>query len=256
MPLARPPRPASLPRPVGWPTVAAQKQPEQQAPPVQRLQIRYAKRGRARFTSHRDFVRAFERALRRANVPMAYSSGFNPHPRISYANSSPTGAATEAEYLEIGLAQVCDPAKVLAALNEAMPDGLVLQEVREARGGKVSDGLEASVWRVELPGADGRAMADAARTFLEREAMETERMTKHGPRTFDARADVKGISAYVTEGVPVLDLVIAHGEPLVRPDDVLRALQDLDPDFVVVDPPRLTRLIQGRLELNRVLAPW
>ena len=59
------------------------EQPPQQAPPVQRLRIRYAKRGRLRFTSHRDFSRAFERAVFRARVPMAYSSGFNPHPRIS-----------------------------------------------------------------------------------------------------------------------------------------------------------------------------
>ena len=223
---------------------------------MQRLRIRYAKRGRARFTSHRDFARAFERALRRAQVPMAYSSGFNPHPRISYANSSPTGAATEAEYLEIGLAEDCDPAKVLGALNEAMPDGLVLTEIRAADGGKISDGLEASVWRVELPGADGRVMADAARMFLELDSMETERITKHGPRTFDARADVKGISAYVTDGTPMLDLVIAHSEPLVRPDDVLRALQALHPAFTLADPPKLTRLVQGRLELNRVIAPW
>ena len=63
----------------------AQQQPEQQAPPQQRLRIRYAKRGTARFTSHRDFARAFERALNRAHIPMAYSSGFSPHPRISYA---------------------------------------------------------------------------------------------------------------------------------------------------------------------------
>ena len=69
-------------------------QPEQQAPPVQRLRIRYAKRGRLRFTSHRDFSRAFERAVFRARVPMAYSSGFNPHPRISYAGAAPTGSAT------------------------------------------------------------------------------------------------------------------------------------------------------------------
>ncbi|HEX5771098.1 MAG TPA: DUF2344 domain-containing protein, partial [Nocardioidaceae bacterium] len=54
------------------------EQPEQQAPPVQRLRIRYAKRGRLRFTSHRDFSRAFERAVFRARIPMAYSSGFNP----------------------------------------------------------------------------------------------------------------------------------------------------------------------------------
>ena len=84
------------------------QQPEQQAPPVQRLRIRYAKRGRLRFTSHRDFSRAFERAVFRARIPMAYSSGFNPHPRISYAGAAPTGSASEAEYLEIGLAEVLD----------------------------------------------------------------------------------------------------------------------------------------------------
>jgi radical SAM-linked protein len=97
------------------------EQPEQQAPPVQRLRVRYAKRGRLRFTSHRDFSRAFERAIVRARVPVAYSSGFNPHPRISYANASPTGAASEAEYLEIGLADRTDPGEVLRALDEALP---------------------------------------------------------------------------------------------------------------------------------------
>ena len=76
--------------------VAVRQQPEQQAPPVQRLRIRYAKRGRLRFTSHRDFSRAFERAVMRARIPMAYSSGFNPHPRISYAGAAPTGSASEA----------------------------------------------------------------------------------------------------------------------------------------------------------------
>ncbi|HPB72038.1 MAG TPA: TIGR03936 family radical SAM-associated protein, partial [Phycicoccus sp.] len=55
-------------------------------PPVQRLRIRYAKRGRMRFSSTRDIARALERALRRAGIPMAFSAGFHPHPRISYAN--------------------------------------------------------------------------------------------------------------------------------------------------------------------------
>ena len=75
---------------------------------VQRVRLRYAKRGRLRFTSHRDFARAFERALRRASVPMAYSAGFTPHPKISYMGAAPTGVASEAEYLEIGLARRVD----------------------------------------------------------------------------------------------------------------------------------------------------
>src|SRR5436309_9026526 len=84
---------------------------------VQRLRIRYAKRGRMRFTSHRDVARALERALRRAALPMAYSAGFSPHPKVSYAGASPTGVASEAEYLEIGLAERCDPDVVRRSLD-------------------------------------------------------------------------------------------------------------------------------------------
>ena len=78
--------------------------PEGPPPPpvVQRLRLRYAKRGRLRFISHRDFARALERALRRADAPVAFSAGFSPHPKISYVGAAPTGAASEAEYLEVG----------------------------------------------------------------------------------------------------------------------------------------------------------
>src|ERR1035438_1393459 len=73
------------------------------APMVQRLVIRYAKRGRMRFASHRDIARGIGRGVRRAGLPVAYSAGFSPHPKISYAGGAPTGTASEAEYLEISL---------------------------------------------------------------------------------------------------------------------------------------------------------
>src|SRR3954454_8528177 len=114
------------------------RQPEGPAPPpvVQRLRVRYAKRGRLRFTSHRDFARAFERALRRAGVPMAFSAGFTPHPKISYIGAAPTGAASEAEDLEIGLAERRDPEAVRAALDAALPPAVaVLECVEVAEGG-------------------------------------------------------------------------------------------------------------------------
>ena len=133
--------------------MASRKQPEQQAPPVQRLRVRYAKRGRARFTSHRDFSRAFERALRRAGVPMAYSSGFSPHPRISYANASPTGAASEAEYLEIGLTRPVDPGELATMLDAALPDGLdVLPDIEAAEA-------QAALGRVAAAMAAGGGVA-------------------------------------------------------------------------------------------------
>ena len=133
---------------------SAREQPEQQAPPVQRLRVRYAKRGRLRFTSHRDFSRAFERAVFRARVPMAYSSGFNPHPRISYAGAAPTGSASEAEYLELALARWWTPPTSTRSLAEALPDGLDVVEVVVSAGGSLSDLLEASRWRLDVPGTE------------------------------------------------------------------------------------------------------
>ena len=165
------------------------QQPEQQAPPVQRLRVRYAKRGRMRFTSHRDFSRAFERAVFRARVPMAYSSGFNPHPRISYAGAAPTGSASEAEYLELALAEVVDPADVHAMLDEALPAGLDVLEVVESPGGSLADLLEASRWRIGLS-ADHAVVADAVARFLAADEVLVERMTKKGMREFDARGAV------------------------------------------------------------------
>src|SRR5260221_14490462 len=103
-----------------------------------------------RFTSHRDFARAFERALRRAAIPMGYSAGFHPHPKISYVGAAPTGVASEAEYLEIGLADARDPDVVRRDLDAALPPGLDILEVVPAAGPGLAERIEASLWRVEL----------------------------------------------------------------------------------------------------------
>ncbi|MDR0417241.1 MAG: TIGR03936 family radical SAM-associated protein, partial [Propionibacteriaceae bacterium] len=125
-------------------------QPPQQPPPVQRLLLRYAKRGPARFASHRDFARAFARALRRAGVPMAYSSGFNPHQRVSWANPAPTGAASEAEWVEIALAEPAEPAAVAAALNAVLPTGFAVLAAAASPGGSWTAALAASDWEVDF----------------------------------------------------------------------------------------------------------
>jgi radical SAM-linked protein len=213
---------------------AKRAQPEQQAPPVQRLRIRYAKRGRLRFTSHRDFSRAFERALFRARVPMAYSSGFSPHPRISYAGASPTGAASEAEYLEIGLSRAVDPQALLEELDASLPDGLDVLEVVESAGGSLADRLEASVWEIRLTGVDDVALGHAVEKVLRTAEVPVERMTKKGLRRFDARAAIVSMAARpggespnAGETCAILEVVLRHGTPSVRPDDVLAALGEI-----------------------------
>src|SRR6516162_2860798 len=89
-------------------TVPGQGVPEAGVPAATCLLIvRYAKRGRMRFASDRDIARAVERGVRRAGLPIAYSAGFTPHPKISYAGAAPTGAASEAEYLGLALTRAC-----------------------------------------------------------------------------------------------------------------------------------------------------
>lgn len=221
------------------------------APTVQRLRLRYAKRGRLRFSSHRDFQRALERALRRAQIPMAYSAGFSPHPKVSYANSAPTGVASEAEYVEIGVTAACDPAAVRTALDDALPPGLDVIEVVEARSSDFVNRLEASVWHVELPGVPVETAEAAVAGLLAADEVLVDRMTKNGRRTFDARGAV--ISAVcaadpVADGdCAILTLVVRHGTPSVRPDDVLSALVRVA-DLVPPKPPRVTRLAQGPLD--------
>lgn len=229
----------------------AREQPEQQLPPVQRLRIRYAKRGRLRFTSHRDFSRAFERAVFRARVPMAYSSGFNPHPRISYAGAAPTGSASEAEYLEIGLAQESDPREVARVLDEALPIGLDVLEVVVSAGDSLAERLEASRWRLTLTSVAPAAAAAAVSEFLASSEVLVERMTKKGLRRFDCRASVVSLTSQWAPETgaecAILDLVLRHGTPSVRPDDVLAGLREIA-GLEVGTAPLYERLAQGPLD--------
>jgi radical SAM-linked protein len=234
------------------------RMPEGPPPPpaVQKLRLRYAKRGRLRFSSHRDFQRALERALRRAEVPMAYSAGFRPHPKISFANAAPTGTASEAEYVEIALARRCDPGAVRQALDESLPPGLDVLQVVEAGPGALADRLEASEWVVELPGADRAAVEAAVSSLMAREQAPVERLTKTGPRALDARGPIVVLSVGpAAEGDvgPVLHLVVRHVTPTIRPAEVLAALEA--EGLVLPVPPRATRLLQGPLVDTTVTDP-
>jgi radical SAM-linked protein len=224
---------------------------------VQRIRLRYAKRGRLRFTSHRDFARAFERALRRADVPIAYSQGFTPHPKISYASAAPTGVASEAEYLEVGLRAPMDPSALVAALDAALSPGLDVLEAVVVGGdrpaGSLADRIEASRWRIELPGVDAATLREAVAAFEAADDVPVERTTKQGRRSVNCRAAVVdmrvGVAApCAVDEAPcaILDCVVRQVTPSVRPDDVLsglRVVADLEPPV----PPRATRLAQGTL---------
>ena len=230
----------------------AKRTPEGPPPPpaVQKLRLRYTKRGRLRFTSHRDIARAFERALRRAQVPMAYSAGFSPHPKISWVGAAPTGVASEAEYVEISVAVRVELEALRAALDGSLPDGIDVVEVVEAvPGSSLPDLVQASQWQVRLPGVAAGDAAAAVAAFLAAPEVLVQRLVKDGMRTLDARAAVVSLCAVPTDGderCATLDLVVRHLTPAVRPDDVLSGLR-LVTELEMPVPPAATRVRQGPL---------
>jgi radical SAM-linked protein len=189
---------------------------------------------------------------------MAYSAGFTPHPKVSYANAAPTGTGSEAEYLEIALATPLDPDALRARLDACMPDGLDITDAVEVRSSDFTDRLMASEWELRLPGTPPAEAERAVALFLEAESVEVGRQTKKGLRTFDARAAVASLTfaetASSTRGdrpaeapCAILHLVVRHTTPAVRPDDVLsgiRAAAGLAPPV----PAEVTRLAQGPLD--------
>jgi radical SAM-linked protein len=240
--------------------------PNPAPPTLCKVRVRFAKRGRVRFASHRDVARAFERAIRRAGLPVAHSHGFSPHPRLSWVGAAPTGTASEAEYLEIGLTRLVPPERLAAELDAALPDGLdVLAAVQAPPGAPaLADLIDASQWRIELPGVQPGELAAALAALLAADTVVVLRTTKSGPKPVDVRAAV--VSAALLEppetgsdqlvgrvtdaGGPacaIMTAVVRQTTPAVRPDDVLGALQvvaGLRPPV----PPVANRLAQGLLD--------
>lgn len=231
--------------------------------PVCKVRLRYAKRGKLRFTSHRDVARAFERALRRAGLPMAYSQGFNPHPKVSWVGAAPTGVASEAEYVEIQLVTHVDPEVVRAELDAALPGGLAVLDGVLAGPGGLAERIEASRWWIELPGVGVDQLREGVAALLAAPAVLVERLTKDGKRSLDARAAIVSLSlgdASVRppgldhlSGCGILIAVVQQVSPAVRPDDVLSAL-GVVAGLRPLAPARATRMAQGRLDDDGGLA--
>lgn len=261
--------------------LSPQHQPRPALSTGHRVRFRYTKRGHLRFTSHRDLARVFERALRRVGVPVAHSEGYSPRPKISWAGAAPTGVASEAEYAEVQLARNIPVPTLHEELRSTLPTGVDVAEIVPAESGSLPERLEASSWRVEVGGVGPVELERAVRLLLASGTAEVERVTKKGRRTLDTRAALvsaevrdfadhgahedtesacHSVDAPRVDDCPdraqrygILVMVVRHTTPVVRPDDVLKALR------VVADLPtpgvaRATRLAQGRLDDGGAIA--
>ena len=187
-----------------------------------RQRVRFAKRGKVRFLSHRDVARVWERALRRAGIRVAYSEGFSPRPRLSFGLALSTGYESLGEYLDIDLADDLEPDELVALVNPSLPTGMEAQAAIRIPPGtdSLQQAVTSSSWEIELIGVDGDQVehavahavaADSLPIVVERKGSETE---------LDARPAILAIDA---RGSVLVAELATHPRSL-RPAELLRAL--------------------------------
>ena len=172
-----------------------------------KLRLRSTKLGKVRFTSHRDAARIWERALRRAGLPIAATDGFTPRPKVSFGLALPTGAESVAEYLDIELRAAPDGGDIDVDLEDlpprlsaALPNGfdVLVAAVKEPRTPSLQEAVTSCTWELSSPllHADdhlaARRLLDAGELVLERERKGKRSADDVRPMILDLRPDPSG----------------------------------------------------------------
>jgi len=200
------------------------------AQPKARYRIKFSKVGALRFTSHLDLARIWERSLRRAGVPLAYSQGFNPRPQLQLAAALPLGYESDVEIIDMWTeGDLADLAAVHNRIQEAVPDGLRVSHIEavELKGPALQTLTTSATYLVELsPSSDIEALQRNVRDLL----AQASELRIRRDREYDLRPLIYEL--ILTYGTPpVLEMVLALSQDrgTGRPDEVLDAL-GIDPN--------------------------
>jgi radical SAM-linked protein len=195
-----------------------------------RLRIVFSKGGSLAYTSHLDLMRVWERALRRAEVPLAYSQGFNPRPKLQLAAALPLGHTAEAELLDVWLEKPLGVAPFTKALAPVLPDGLAINEVCQVvlEEPALPTQVVSAEYRVEAASTETVEQVDArieqvlaAEELLQEQARPGREGKQYDLRPLIERLWLEGVE----EGGVVLGMQLAAREgATARPEAVLKAL--------------------------------
>ena len=201
-----------------------------------KLRLRHTKVGKIRFTSHRDTARHWERAVRKVRVPLAYSAGFTPRPKMSFGLALPTGAESLAEYLDIELAPgfVADLDALCGQFSAALPVGYEVTHVvpRDAGSPSLQEDVVACTWRLTLHGVEHAQLDEAISTTLAATALPVDRERKGQRSTDDVRPAILDLSVdhVADDPRPHLCAMLATNGRGLRPSELVAAM------FPALDP--------------------
>ncbi len=185
-----------------------------------RIQIAFAKTEAMRYTGHLDLQRTWERTLRRARLPLAYSQGFKPHPRINLPAALPLGYTSEAEIVEVWLEGDLPLEEVEAALQAALPPGLRLKEIRinDEHAPKMQKRIQAAEYQVVLNSPVEANLSKRVEELLAAPSLLRERRGKQ----YDLRPLVEALR--LVDDRTLWMRLTARPGATGRPDEVLLAL--------------------------------
>lgn len=195
--------------------------------------FRFTKRGRIRFISHRDVARAFERALRVAQAPLAFTQGFVPRPKVSFGLALPTGYESVAEYVDVALAEAVDPTDLVETMAPALPEGMSLTgaTLLEVRAPSLQQAVTSTSYLVEVDSPDTVARVDARNVgewvdeILQADRLEVSRRRKGEEVVEDVRPSLRAATVDTTaDGDVMVDMELATQPRAVRPSEIIPAL--------------------------------
>ncbi|MCL0053287.1 TIGR03936 family radical SAM-associated protein [Dehalococcoidales bacterium] len=155
-----------------------------------RLRIRFCRGEEIKFISHLDIIRLWQRALHRAGIPLAYSEGFSPHPRISLAAPLPVGVTSEAELMDIICTRWVSPHFFTSTVSQQLPPGIKIIKVQQIALNQPS--LQSQVgfaeYKVELETEkDQRQIESALTSLLSEKHLPWQHQRDTGTRSYDLR---------------------------------------------------------------------
>lgn len=196
---------------------------------LQRLRITFSRGDAAKYCSHLDLMRLWERAIRRAGLPVAYSEGFTPHPRIALAAPLPVGITSTGELMEIFLRKRVTPRFFLQHIEPQLPEGLAISRVEEAAIGlpSLQSVMRQAEYRVDVECLiDQPELESRIQALLEKDHIPVERHRPGASKSLDLRALVDRLWVeQVKAGACVLGMALrTDSQGSGRPEEVVTVL--------------------------------
>lgn len=215
-----------------------------------KIRVRFTKTGYLKYLSHLDLVRLFIRAFSRANIPIKFSEGFNPHPKFSIGNPLPLGTESLSEYMDVELTEYMDPKEFIQKLNPILPKDIqIIKAQEDSSKASLSSIIKWSEYEIRLIVEDDdrrNSFQNRLDEWKELESIEIWKKRKKGKKRVEAQVDILPLIGKIVykeideDSFIILECLLKSGESgNLKPIELIKALDGvlglgIDLDLVII----------------------